>query len=132
MSKLSIEKLRELRARKQEELGMTQEHETGVARILVGMGTCGVAAGARATYEAICDELEKTETAGTEVKPTGCLGQCYSEPTVEVIVPGMPTIVYGNVDAEVGRKIVRKHVVGGHLINDHIFDRPSADLLKHA
>ena len=65
-----------------------------------------------------------------EVRRTGCMGLCHSEPTVEVVVPGMPTVVYGNVDAETARKIVSQHLERKLLVNDHIFDKPAADIVR--
>lgn len=96
--------------------------------ILVGTGSCGVAAGALETIAAMRDQLEKSEVQA-EIKETGCMGLCYSEPTVEVVMPDMPTIIYGNVDEEIGRKIVRKHIRKKQIINKHIYSRPAEDLL---
>ena len=67
--------------------------------------------------------------ANVAVRQTGCMGLCHSEPTVEVVVPGMPTVVYGNVDAETARKIVNQHVGRKLMVNDHIFDKPAADIV---
>jgi NADP-reducing hydrogenase subunit HndB len=64
-------------------------------------------------------------------KQTGCMGLCSVEPTVEVKVPGMPDTIYGNVDAETAREIVREHLVRGRMVNNHIFDRPAGDILKN-
>ncbi|RKX76516.1 MAG: (2Fe-2S) ferredoxin domain-containing protein, partial [Spirochaetes bacterium] len=64
------------------------------------------------------------------VKQTGCMGLCYAEPTVEVKMEGMPDTLYGNVDAAVARKIVNLHLLGGKLVNDHVFDYPARDINK--
>jgi NADP-reducing hydrogenase subunit HndB len=58
------------------------------------------------------------------------MGLCYVEPTVEVAMPGMPATIYGKVDAAVAREIVQKHVVEKSLVENHIFDRPAADIIK--
>jgi len=59
------------------------------------------------------------------------MGLCHSEPTVEVKVPGMPDVIYGNVDSSVAKEIVEKHVIGRKLLDDgRILDRPAADILK--
>jgi NADP-reducing hydrogenase subunit HndB len=55
---------------------------------------------------------------------------CYSEPSVEVIVPGMPAVIYGSVDADVAKEIIQKHIIGKHLLEGRILDRPAADILK--
>ena len=64
------------------------------------------------------------------IRKTGWMGLCHSEPTVEVVAPGMPTVVYGKVDAETARKIVNQHIVRKLLVNDHIFDKPAADIIR--
>ena len=66
------------------------------------------------------------------IRQTGCMGLCHSEPTVEVVVPGMPTVIYGHVDADTARAIVDKHIVGKELISDKILDKPSIDIIKNA
>jgi NADP-reducing hydrogenase subunit HndB len=57
------------------------------------------------------------------------MGLCHSEPTVEVVVPGMPRVIYGNVDCDTARKIVSEHLVGKRLVSDHVFDKPAADII---
>ena len=101
-------------------------------RIIVGLGTCGIAAGADVTVQAFKDEIEEQEIGNVVIKQTGCMGLCYAEPTVEVIMPGMPDTIYGKVDAEEARKIVRKHLLGKVLINDLICDRPAIDIIEES
>ena len=129
MPKLTLDDLKKLRDEKKKNL-QQRETEGKNIRIVIGMGTCGIAAGAKETFDTFLDELQKNNLTNVLVKQTGCMGLCYSEPTVEVSVPDMPTIVYGKVNAEVARKIVRKHIVGKLLINDHIFDKPAIDIIK--
>ena len=128
MPKLTLNDLNQLRDEKKKAL-QQRKTEGKTIQIVIGMGTCGIAAGAKETFDTFLDELQKNNLANVTVKQTGCMGLCYSEPTVEVSVPDMPTIVYGKVDAEVARKIVRKHIVGKLLINDHIFDKPAIDII---
>ena len=126
--KLTLDDLRKLREEKQRE--MSRRGTAGSAvEVIVGMGTCGIAAGAKATFDALVANLKAQGLESVQVKQTGCMGLCYSEPTVEVIVPGMPTIIYGEADPALAHKIVMEHIVGGHLLDDHIYDRPSADLV---
>ncbi len=129
MAAMTLEELRALRAEKQKDLQQRDVGE-GATEIIVGMGTCGIAAGAKEAFHAMVEEVNANSVAQVVVKQTGCMGLCASEPTVEVKKPGMPGIVYGNVDAEIGRKIVRKHVIKGELVGEYIFDKPAADLLK--
>lgn len=129
MAKMTLEDLRKLRGAKKEEFTQ-RDHDNKTAQIIVGMGTCGIAAGAKDTFDAILEELKSASIDHVALKQTGCMGLCHSEPTVEVVVPDMPSVVYGNVDAELGKRIVRKHILKKELINDHIFDKPAADLVK--
>ena len=129
MAKLTLEDLKKLRDEKRRELN-NRTAEGKDVQVIVGMGTCGIAAGAKESLSAFLDEVQKSGLTNVVVRQTGCMGLCHSEPTVEVIVPGMPAIVYGKVDQEVARRIVRKHIMGKLLINDHIFDKPAADIIK--
>jgi NADP-reducing hydrogenase subunit HndB len=65
------------------------------------------------------------------VRQTGCMGMCHSEPTVEIIAPGMPRVIYGKVDKSVAEKIVKKHIIGKELLDDgHLLDRPAVDIMQ--
>jgi (2Fe-2S) ferredoxin len=77
------------------------------------------------------EELVKEGVRKVEIRHTGCMGLCHSEPTVEIAVPGMPAVVYGKVDANTARKIVHQHIVRKLLVNDHIFDKPAADIVHN-
>ena len=128
MAKLTLDDLRKLRAEKQK--AMEKRDPTNKdAQIIVGMGTCGIAAGAKETFNAIIEELDTRGITHVLVRQTGCMGLCHSEPTVEVIAPDMPIVIYGNVDATVGRQIVVDHIIGKKLIDNHICDKPSGDII---
>lgn len=129
MGKMTLEELRGLREAKKRE--MTQrDGEAKSAQIIIGMGTCGIAAGAKEAFDAFLDELGTHGVKDTRITQTGCMGLCFSEPTVEVAVPGMPRVIYGNVDEKVARRIVREHIIDKALVSDHIFDKPAADIIK--
>ncbi|MCK5197453.1 MAG: hypothetical protein KAR21_03840, partial [Spirochaetales bacterium] len=128
MSKLNRVELKDFREKKKREFA--SRASDGSTRIIIGVGTCGVAAGARETEKAFKDELTVQNLAGTVISETSCMGLCYAEPTVEVIVPGMPSVIYGNVDEATAREIVKKHIQERMLIDDHIFDKPAADMLN--
>lgn len=128
MAKMSLEELRKLRD--EQKKGLSRRNvENKDTQVIVGMGTCGIAAGAKDTLDAFIQELDESDLKNVRVTQTGCMGLCYVEPTVEVIVPGMPDVIYGKVDAEVARKIVRKHIIKKTLVNDHIYDKPAADFV---
>lgn len=91
---------------------------SGTPRVVVGMGTCGIAAGARETLLAIMDELRRRRRTDVVVSETGCVGLCAKEPLVEVTLPGQPTVVYGNVDPSKARRIVLDHLINGRPVTD--------------
>lgn len=128
MGKMSREDLRTLRDRKRRELDW-RDPENRTVSVIVAMGTSGIAAGARETLAAFRSELEEHGLTDVSVRQTGSLGLDHAEPTVEIRMPDMPPVIYGNVTPEVAGKIVRKHILGRNLINDHIFDHPAADIL---
>ena len=97
--------------------------------IIVGMGTCGIAAGAIDLLTVFAEELVKAGLRKVAIRHTGCMGLCHSEPTVEVLAPGMPAVIYGNVNADTARQIVNQHIVRKLLVDDHIYDRPAVDII---
>ncbi len=130
MAKMTLEDLRKLRDQKKQEV-QKREVEGKTIQVIVGMGTCGIAAGAKQTFDSVVQALDEAGLgAQVIVCQTGCMGLCYVEPTVEVIMPGMPSTIYGKVDAAVAKTIVKKHIVEKSLVENHIFDRPAVDIIK--
>jgi len=99
-------------------------------KILVGMGSCGIAAGADKVYELFNEEISKRGLNGIDLKKVGCLGLCFSEPNVEVQIEDLPDILYGKVDLNFAIRIIEEHIVEGKIINEHIFDKPYIDVLN--
>ncbi len=128
MAKLTLDGLRKMREEKKQELALRDSDNKDV-QMVIGMGTCGIAAGAKDTFNAIVDGVAEKGLANVLVRQTGCMGMCHSEPTVEVVAPDMPPIIYGNVTPEVAREIIEKHVVGGKLLDNHICDKPAIDII---
>jgi NADP-reducing hydrogenase subunit HndB len=130
MAKMSLDDLRKLRDNKKDDL-KKRDTEGKEIHVIVGMGTCGIAAGAKATLDAFINGLDEHKLVDSVlVRQTGCMGLCHSEPTVEVVVPGMPVVIYGSVDAAVAKEIIQKHIIGKELLSGHIIDRPAVDILK--
>lgn len=92
---------------------------SGNIQVVVGMGTCGIAAGARETMKAILDTIEKDNLSGITVTQTGCIGLCEREPIVQITVGEDPKITYGKVTPEVARRILKEHVGEGKVVEDH-------------
>ena len=84
--------------------------------VTVGMGTCGIAAGAREVLAALMDELEKRGVADVIVTQCGCRGMCDREPLVYVAAPGQPEVAYQRLDAAKAREVVVRHLVGGEVV----------------
>ena len=131
MAKLTLADLRKMREEKQKAMEMRDASNKDV-QVIVGMGTCGIAAGAKDTFAALVDTLTEKGLTNVLIRQTGCMGLCHSEPTVEVIAPEMPPIIYGHVDAATAKEIVEKHIVGKELVDSKICDRPSIDIIKNA
>jgi NADP-reducing hydrogenase subunit HndB len=129
MAKMTLEELRKLRDNKKTDL-RKRDAEGKEIQVIVGMGTCGIAAGAKITLDAFIEAIDENKLVDSVmVRQTGCMGLCHSEPTVEVVVPGMPAVIYGRVDGAVAKEIVAKHLIGRELLDNHILDRPAADIL---
>ncbi|MCX7796856.1 MAG: (2Fe-2S) ferredoxin domain-containing protein [bacterium] len=114
----SLEDLKRIREQAQAQIRLrTQEANT---KIIVGMGTCGIAAGARETLMAILDELAKRNIQDVVVTQTGCVGLCEYEPLVNVVKPGQPKITYMKVTPERARQIVASHIVNDQVVNEWV------------
>jgi len=127
MAKLTLADLKKIRDEKNKE--MTRRDTDKDVQIVVGMGTCGIAAGAKDAFTAFVEELDKSNISDVVIKQTGCMGFCAIEPTVRVIAPEMPDTIYNKVTADVARKIVHEHIIGKKLVSEHVSDNPSRDIL---
>jgi NADP-reducing hydrogenase subunit HndB len=127
---MTLEELRKLRESKKTDI-QRREAEGKDIQVIVGMGTCGIAAGAKSTLDAFINALGEHKLEDKViVRQTGCMGLCHSEPTVEVIAPDMPNVIYGMVDAATAKEIVQKHILGRELVEKHILNKPAADIMK--
>ncbi len=92
--------------------------EDGI-RVVVGMATCGIAAGARPVMTAFMDEIEKRGLKGITVSQTGCIGVCRLEPIVEVFVPGEEKVTYVKMKPEMVPTVVEQHLVNHNVVTDY-------------
>ena len=130
MAKMSLDDLRKLRDNKKDDL-RKREADGKEVQIIVGMGTCGIAAGAKQILDSFITGIDEHKLVDScLLRQTGCMGLCHSEPTVEVAVPGMPPVIYGNVDVKLVKEIIQKHLIGKEMLSGHIIDRPAVDILK--
>ncbi|NPV42276.1 MAG: (2Fe-2S) ferredoxin domain-containing protein [Anaerolineae bacterium] len=93
---------------------------SGSKQVIVGMGTCGIAAGARETMKSVLDFIEANNLENVVVTQTGCIGLCEQEPIMQVVMPGQEKVTYGKVDAEVAKKIMKEHVTDGKVVQGNV------------
>jgi NADP-reducing hydrogenase subunit HndB len=115
----SLEELRRLRDQAQSEI--TTRTETGTT-IIVGMGTCGIAAGARETMHAILEELDKRDIEA-HVTTVGCIGMCVNEPMVDIEQAGQPRITYRNLTADKVPQLIEEHLQNGRIVEEWVMGR---------
>lgn len=118
-----ITSLEDLRKIKESARDLTAARSGGKTRIIIGLGTCGIAAGARAVMQAVMEELEKRGLHDVSVETTGCIGMCQEEPLLDVIRPGEGRITYGRVTPADVPRIIAEHVVNGNIVEDKVIGR---------
>lgn len=114
----SLAELAAIREQALSQIHMRNDDQEGV-RIVVGMATCGIAAGARPVLSAFLEEVNKRKLENVAVVQTGCIGLCRLEPIVEVYLPGQEKVTYGKVAPEQVAKIVADHVVNGKVVKEY-------------
>lgn len=110
-----LKRIREEALKKQE-----MKSASGQKQIIVGMGTCGIAAGARDTMKAILEKIEIDNLSGIIVTQTGCIGVCEMEPIVQVQIGDAPKVTYGKVTKDIAARIVDEHVLAGNIVKEHM------------
>jgi len=118
----SLEDLKRIREESQKKVNLreTGESTEDIVELMVGMATCGIAAGARETLSALLDETEKQELTNIRIVQVGCLGYCHSEPTVQVNLPGHEPIIFGKVDDKRAREIITRYVLHKEMLEDSV------------
>lgn len=120
MAKLkTLEDLKRIREEAQQTLKIRLD--TGTT-ITVGMGTCGIAAGARDTMRAIMDELA-TRGIDAHIATVGCIGMCAREPLVDIQQANQPRVTYGNVLPAMVPRLIEEHLIKGVVIEEWVVGR---------
>lgn len=116
----SLEELKKIREQSKNKVNLRDSDEIKGDKIevLVGMGTCGISAGARETLNTFIKELANEKIENVKVITVGCIGYCHSEPTVQVNIPGQKPVLYGKVNKDKVNKIIQDHIKGGEIVND--------------
>lgn len=115
----SLEDLKRVREEAQSSLKTRMSTNT---TITVGMGTCGIAAGARDTMLAILEELS-TRKIDAHVTTVGCIGMCINEPLVDIQQAGAPRITYGKVKANMVSRLIEEHLINGRAVEEWVVGR---------
>lgn len=114
----SLEELRAIKAKMQSQVDVRVESE-GATRVVVGMATCGIAAGARPVLSAFANGVAE-KNLNVKVTQTGCIGLCQYEPIVEIMEPGKEKVTYGNMTAEKVAEVIDQHLVRGQIVTDYL------------
>ena len=100
---------------------LIREGASGI-RVVVGMATCGIAAGARPVLNAFVESVNKEGLVDkVTVSQTGCIGICQYEPVVEITVPGQEKVTYVKMTAEKAEKVLKEHIKGGKVVVEYTF-----------
>ena len=113
--------LEELKRVREEALQKKQmKAAAGNVQVIVAMGTCGIAAGARDTMKSVLNFIETNNLSGVSVTQTGCIGMCEQEPILQVVIGENPKVTYGKVNVEVAEQIMKQHVQNGLPVKDYV------------
>ncbi len=115
----SIAELEAIRKQTLERINLRREDKSEVIRVVVGMATCGIAAGARPVMLAFMDEVERRHLNHVTVSQTGCIGMCRLEPMVDVYVPGQDKVTYVHMTPEKVGRVVAEHIVNGRPVQEY-------------
>jgi NADP-reducing hydrogenase subunit HndB len=118
----SLEELKKIREDAQKDIRVRTETGT---RIIVGMGTCGIAAGAREVMHAILKELEQRDIEA-HVETVGCIGMCAKEPLVDIEQAGKPRVTYANITPDMVPRLVEEHLKQGRAVQEWAIGRLDA------
>ena len=119
----TIQSLEDLnRFRKRVLTARKRQAGSGDVRVIVSLGSCGIAAGALDTLKAIQQEIDDLHLGKVILSQTGCVGLCKYEPIVDVITAGSATVTYGRVTPEVARHILRDHVMDGRVVEEFVVE----------
>ena len=113
-----IKNLADLRKIKAESQKNTEARKNNDTQIIIGMGTCGIAAGAREVMAAVLEELAKRNLHDVAVLQTGCIGMCQKEPLLDIVRPGEDRVTYGPVKPQDVSRIIAENLVNGNVVED--------------
>jgi NADP-reducing hydrogenase subunit HndB len=98
---------------------MLMREGAGRAKILVHMGTCGIAAGARKVMNALMEEMESRDVKDVMLSISSCAGLCSREPMLTVELRGQPAVKYVDMTPEKAKRVFAEHVLGGKIVSEY-------------
>ncbi|MDI3509010.1 MAG: NADP-reducing hydrogenase subunit HndB [Clostridiales bacterium] len=114
---ITLEELNEIREKAQEKMNLRQSQNA--TRVVVGMATCGIAAGARPVMLKFMEEIQKRGLTDVIVSQTGCVGVCRLEPIVDIYRPNEDKVTYVKMTPEKVSRVVAEHIVNGHPVTEY-------------
>ena len=114
----SLAELQALRDKVKSNMGIRAD-DSGNTRVVVGMATCGIAAGARPVLAAFTDEVARRGISNVTITQTGCIGICQYEPVVEVFEPGREKVTYVKMTPEKAARVVAEHLINGKPVAEY-------------
>ena len=115
----SLAELQAIREKTLNRINLRKEDEAEATRVVIGMATCGIAAGARPVMLSFMDEISKRGLNHVTVSQTGCIGMCRLEPMVDVILPGQEKVTYVHMTPEKVGRVVAEHIVNGRPVEEY-------------
>lgn len=115
----SLAELEAIKNKMKNQVEVRKDTDEDTVRIVVGMATCGIAAGARPVLSALVDEVGKRGLSHVTVAQTGCIGMCRLEPIVEVLEPGKERVTYVKMTEEKAKKVIAEHIVNGNVVTEY-------------
>lgn len=117
--RMQIRNLAALQAIKEKTLSVMDPEKSGHPRVVVGLATCGIAAGAQSVYDALAKEFKIQGLDHVLLEATGCVGICQFEPVVEVYIPHQPRTTYVHMTPDKAARVVQQHLRGGNPIAEY-------------
>lgn len=113
----SLEELAKIREEALKKVNIRKDRKG--TRIVVGMATCGISAGARPVMKALLEEVEKRHLGDVEITQTGCIGVCRLEPIFEVYKEGEEKVTYVEMNEAKAKRVIAEHIVNGNIVTEY-------------
>lgn len=123
----TLAELQSIRDKMQVQVGLRHDEEEKT-RVVIGMATCGIAAGARPVLNKFASLIEEKNIQNVSVTQTGCIGLCQYEPIVEITVPGQEKVTYIKMDEQKAKEVVEQHLERGVILAKYTIN--AADIAK--